>query len=74
MKFRAKKVQWIGVYKKVVFFGQQSRILEAVVPDKSEATKWVESKCSEKWSPVKSSDFMLEPVDVKMQAWDPSRT
>lgn len=74
MKFRAKKVQWIGVYKKVVFFGQQSRILEAVVPDKSEATKWVESKCAEKWSPVKSGDFMLEPVDVKMQAWDPSRT
>ena len=74
MKFSAKKVQWIGVYKKVVFFGQQSRILEAVVHDKSEATKWVESKCSEKWSPVKRSDFMLEPVDVKMQAWDPSKS
>ena len=74
MKFRAKKVQWIGVYKKVVFFGQQSRILEAVVPDKSKAIKWVESKCAEKWNPVKSNDFMLEPVDVKMQAWDPSKT
>lgn len=73
MKFRAKKVQWIGVYRKVTFFGQQSRILEAVLPDKSEASKWVESMCSEKWKPIKRSDIMLEPVDVKMQAWDSSK-
>ena len=69
MKLRRQKVVWMGVYRTIMVFGKPGRLLEAVLPDRMEAEKWLHNAlATHKWWDKK--DFHLEEVDVTMRAWE----
>lgn len=66
--YKAATIEMIAVYRCCNMFGNRMRYIEAVLGNKDEARRYVADK---KLSGVySSSDFMLEPVSVRMKAWD----
>ena len=71
-KIAAVKTNWYGVYKKSCFFGSPSRFLEGVFKTKSDAESYLNSVLQNSF--YVPSEFMIEEVEVKMKAWDPTKS